>query len=340
MGSKIKFKEFSKTKNYKMKFSTIIATGLTTSQSASAFFAPIMAPVGSEECQMLCDKRYAPVCGSDGNTYANKCVLERVSCLRGLDLEIVHEGECEVSKVTRRSLDCPRFCHRMYAPVCGSDGETYPNSCVLQQTACSSPELNLFEVADGDCSAVELKMVENRHDDPKTTPTTKQFALPANEERPIPMICNRMYAPVCGSNGVTYSNECMMNVDSLERNIDITKLYDGECDAEHTVPEQECSLMCTREFNPVCGQFGDQFRIYGNPCELSLASCLTNGAVRQVDQSKCQNQNDLETTFQLKKSAKRNSPNKKSGSKKRRGRNGSTRDVSKISKLGAFLNRN
>merc|ERR1711937_587969 len=99
---------------------------------------------------------------------------------------------------------------------------------------------------------------------------------------------NRMYAPVCGSNGVTYSNECMMKVDSMERNLDITKLHDGECDAEHTddqVPVQECSLMCTRELNPVCGQFGDQFRIYGNPCELGVASCLTNGAVVQVDQS-------------------------------------------------------
>ena len=331
-----------------MKFSTIIATGLTTSQSAAAFFAPIMAPVGSVECHMHCGKQYAdrryytPVCGSDGNTYANQCVLERISCLRGLDLEIVHKGECTVSKA-RRSADCPRFCHRMFAPVCGSDGETYPNSCVLQQTACSSPELNLFEVADSDCSTVELKITGNRHTDPMTTPTTKQVAYPVNEQRPTPMICNRMYAPVCGSNWVTYSNECMMKVDSMERNLDITKLHDGECAAEHTndqIPVQECSLMCTREFNPVCGQFGDQFRIYSNPCELGVASCLTNGAVQQVDQSKCQNQNDRLTTFSLKKSGKRSSTNKKSGSKKRRERNGPIRDVSKISKLGAFLNRN
>lgn len=332
-----------------MKFSTIIATGLTTSQSAAAFFAGIMAPVGSLECQMDCGKQYAdrryytPVCGSDGNTYANQCVLERISCLRGLNLEIVHEGECTVSRIARRSADCPRFCHRMFAPVCGSDDETYPNSCVLQQTACSAPELNLFEVADGECSAVELKFAGNRHTDPNTTPTTEQFAFPVMEQRLTPMICNRMYAPVCGSNGITYSNECMLNADSFERNLDITKLHDGECDAEHTdeqVSAQECSLMCTREFNPVCGQFGDQFRIYGNPCELGVASCLTNGAVVQVDPSKCQNENDLKTTFQLKKSGKRNSANKKSGSKKRRGRNGPIRDVSKISKLGAFLNRN
>lgn len=332
-----------------MKFSTIIATGLTTSQSAAAFFAGIMAPVSSLECQMDCGKQYAdrryytPVCGSDGNTYANQCVLERISCLRGLNLEIVHEGECTVSRIARRSADCPQFCHRMFAPVCGSDGETYRNSCVLQQTACSAPELNLFEVADGECSAVELKFAGNRHTDPNTTPTTEQFAFPVMEQRLTPMICNRMYAPVCGSNGITYSNECMLNADSFERNLDITKLHDGECDAEHTdeqVSAQECSLMCTREFNPVCGQFGDQFRIYGNPCELGVASCLTNGAVVQVDPSKCQNENDLKTTFQLKKSGKRNSANKKSGSKKRRGRNGPIRDVSKISKLGAFLNRN
>lgn len=310
-----------------MKFSTIIATGLTTSQSAAAFLAPFMVPVGSEECQMRCDKRYAPVCGSDGNTYANQCVMERLSCLRGLDLNIVHDGECTISKVERRSEDCPRFCHRMFAPVCGSDGETYPNSCVLQQTACSQPDLELFEVSNGECSTIEK------------IPTPEQF-----EPAPISMICHRMYAPVCGSNGVTYSNECMMNVDSLERDIDITKSHDGECDVEPVekpIQIKECSLMCTREFNPVCGQVGDQFRIYSNPCELGVAFCLTDGAVVQVDQSKCQNQNDLQTTFQIKKSGKINSTgNKKSGSKKRRGRKGPIRDVSKISKLGAFLNRN
>jgi len=337
-----------------MKFSTIVATGLSTSQSAAAFFASIMAPVGSEECQMVCDKRYAPVCGSDGNTYASQCVLERISCLRGLDLEIAHDGEC--GQIARRSAtsDCPRFCHRMFAPVCGSDGETYPNSCVLQQIACSRPDLNLFEIAAGECSGssdVQLKSATpKRHIDPNTTPSTKQFAYPVAEidQRPAPirerpLLCNRMYAPVCGSNGITYSNECMMKVDAFERDIDITKSHDGECDAEHsdeTALDQvpECSLMCTREFNPVCGQFDDQFRIYANPCELGVASCLTNGLVIQVDQSKCQNQNDLQTTFQLKKSGEIG--NKKSGSKKRRGRKGPIRDVSKISRVGAFLNRN
>ena len=334
-----------KSNKAKMKFSTIVATGLTTSQSASAFFAPIMAPVGSEECQMVCDKRLAPVCGSDGNTYANRCVLERISCLRGLNLKIEHAGEC--GQIERRSAesDCPRFCHRMFAPVCGSDGETYPNSCVLRVTACSQPDLNLFEVADGECSEsidVQLKSAD-RHSDPNLAPTTELFAAPA-EERPQPMkklnlVCNRMYTPVCGSNGITYSNECMMKVDAFERHLDISKSHDGECDTEHSQePVKECSLMCTREFNPVCGQFGDQYRIYSNPCELGVASCLTDGAVVQVDQSRCQNQNDLQTNFQLKKSGK--TENKKSGSKKRRGRKGPIRDVTKISRVGAFLNRN
>merc|ERR1711962_123252 len=177
-----------------------------------------------------------------------------------------------------------------------------------------------------------------------TTPLPEQFEildekLPPKPMKECPLMCDRMYAPVCGSNGVTYGNECMMTTDSCERDEEITKAHDGECDAEFI--SEKCSAMCTREFNPVCGKNGNEFKIYPNKCLLQFDSCSSNGGIFEVDQSNCMNQNDLETTFQLKKSG--NSLNKRKRNfgkshrqKRRRTRTGPIRDVSKI---GAFLNR-
>ena len=55
------------------------------------------------------DEAYAPVCGVDEITYANRCAAGNV--------EIAHEGSCGP------------VCPAVYEPVCGVDGVTYGNSC-------------------------------------------------------------------------------------------------------------------------------------------------------------------------------------------------------------------
>merc|ERR1712198_728176 len=52
------------------------------------------------DCYHHCNERlYHPVCGSDGKTYTNKCVLEEaVACIDGKqDLVVASEGECSDS---------------------------------------------------------------------------------------------------------------------------------------------------------------------------------------------------------------------------------------------------
>ena len=44
---------------------------------------------------MGCHRMLAPVCGSDGETYGNECVLRSYNCVNRLNIEVVHQGPCD-----------------------------------------------------------------------------------------------------------------------------------------------------------------------------------------------------------------------------------------------------
>ncbi|KAK1875378.1 Tomoregulin-1 [Dissostichus eleginoides] len=41
-----------------------------------------------------CNKKYIPVCGSNGDTYQNECFLRRASCKKQRNISILSEGQC------------------------------------------------------------------------------------------------------------------------------------------------------------------------------------------------------------------------------------------------------
>lgn len=49
----------------------------------------------------------------------------------------------------------------------------------------------------------------------------------------IPEGCNKIYQPVCGCDGVTYGNECMMEAEEMSKD------HDGECPGGKCIPEGE-----------------------------------------------------------------------------------------------------
>ena len=46
-------------------------------------------------CPQQCPETDRVVCANDGQTYANDCEMRRQSCSQGIELEVVHAGECE-----------------------------------------------------------------------------------------------------------------------------------------------------------------------------------------------------------------------------------------------------
>ena len=52
-------------------------------------------------CNSACPRNYEPVCGSDGRTYANECLLNFASCKSGGKIRKVSDGECSKSLVVK-----------------------------------------------------------------------------------------------------------------------------------------------------------------------------------------------------------------------------------------------
>ncbi|ROL55541.1 PI-actitoxin-Avd5a [Anabarilius grahami] len=54
----------------------------------------------------------------------------------------------------------------------------------------------------------------------------------ATKPQPEPIMCPMNYAPVCGSDGITYSNACELNVANMESGTEIFIVKKGRCDED------------------------------------------------------------------------------------------------------------
>lgn len=98
----------------------------------------------------------------------------------------------------------PCACPDVYDPVCGSDGKTYANECELNCEKRYNTDLTV--VKSGSCDEVIVMDVEERE----------------------PCNCPLNYDPVCGSDGVTYPNECLFDCEQRYV-INLTLIKEGEC---------------------------------------------------------------------------------------------------------------
>ena len=52
----------------------------------------------TELCPDVCPQVNEPVCGSDGQTYSNRCELGREACTNNENLRTLYAGACAASK--------------------------------------------------------------------------------------------------------------------------------------------------------------------------------------------------------------------------------------------------
>jgi len=101
--------------------------------------------------------------------------------------------------------DCNLLCPRLLDPVCGSDGETYNNECEMRKKSCESFREKNIIIA------------------------KKHIGECIKEKKQCFRLCDRMAKPVCGSDGETYGSECMMKIAACEKDVILTKKYNGSC---------------------------------------------------------------------------------------------------------------
>ncbi|XP_037789653.1 four-domain proteases inhibitor-like [Penaeus monodon] len=202
---------------------------------------------GPCECNSICNDEQASVCGSDGKTYESACNLQRAKCKDNPTLQQVAQGPCVMDP-----KNATENVRRRLTPVCGSNGITYPNHCTVKHCSLQHPT---FKSRQG--------LLGWAHNQPQN-----HYFSSLPHSRAVPECpraeCTREYKPVCGSDGVTYSNDCLFDKAQC-RNSSLRAVKLGECDLDN------CDLtLCTTDYKPVCGSDGVT---YGSQCQFDIAVC-------------------------------------------------------------------
>ncbi|XP_048881001.1 tomoregulin-1b isoform X1 [Brienomyrus brachyistius] len=215
------------------------------------------------------------------------------------DLRVCDDSTCRYGGTCSDDLRCicSFQCLKRHRPVCGSDGDTYRNDCYLRQATCKQQK-HITQVSKGSCYHDNGSGSGDRGYDGSGADTSKKFtkcgecsygAECDEDAEDVWCICNidcsgHNENPVCGTDGNSYDNPCLVREASClkQERIDVQTL--GRCPGSG----DEEDRMDTGIPNPCSESYGS-FCVHGE-CEMkrNVVSCRCDSGYKglQCDEAK------------------------------------------------------
>ncbi|XP_048091147.1 tomoregulin-2 isoform X1 [Alosa alosa] len=187
---------------------------------------------------------------------------------------------------------CNFKCSSDYVPVCGSNGESYENECLLRKEACKL-QTEVLVVSEGSCpidagsgSGDDAGGEGSAETSQRETSTCDicQFGAECDEDaEDVWCVCNidcayTNFNPVCASDGLSYDNPCQVKEASCQKQEKIEVRHLGHCQKEANA--RGLSIPCPERYNNYCIHGDCQ---YPNSLSPPTCSCHSGFSGPQCD---------------------------------------------------------
>jgi len=219
----------------------------------------------SKACHVVCPYLMRKVCGSNGVTYDNVCLLKADRECNNANVKLAKKGPCE-KKEEPSGADClsPKD-----SGVCRG---IFPRW--------------YYDVVTNKCKPFSWGGCGGNNNKYNTKEECQDSCVHINGYLDCPTRCPNTLAPVCGSDAVDYDNFCNFQMAVGCEGKDIYVQHEGRCNEADTNAKgyMGCPSTCPNTIAPVCGSDGDD---YDNFCQFQVAAGCWGKDIYVLHEGKC-----------------------------------------------------